>query len=286
MRSNRSRCPRLSTALATLLVAAGALGQPAAARAADPPSADEVVRQMRLALEPPKTSVRTMTMVFDDRGTKTTFQLAQARKPKPDRSLTVLLEPEDARGIAYLVARQPGEEASEWIYVPLIRRVRHLVPAENYQTFLDTDFTYGDLGLLPIDTENKLLGTEQVEGRKAYKVESIPGSAVKQWYYARIVTLIDADMLLPIRREFYSPAGELFKVETFGAVTRVDGIPTPLEIVMTNVGTDTSTTLTVTGIDYETEVPDSLFEPKSLPAIADADYWKKQPTKVQPGNPS
>ena len=158
------------------------------AAAADPPSADEVVRQMKSALEPPKASVRTMTMTFDDHGQKTSFGLVQARKKIADgeHSLTVLLEPADARGIAYLTADAGTGDPVEWLYVPYVQRTRKLVPAENYQSFMDTDFTYGDLGLLPVDTKNTMLGTEQVDGKKTYKVESIPGSTVKQWYYSRI----------------------------------------------------------------------------------------------------
>lgn len=251
------------------------------ARAADAPSADEVVRQMKAALEPPKPSVRTMTMVFDDQGTKSTFGLVQARKKLATgaHALTVLLEPDAAKGIAYLTADEADGGPTEWLYVPYVQRTRKLVPAESYQSFMDTDFTFGDLGLLPVDTRNTMLGTEAVDGKKAYKVESVPSTAVKQWYYSRTVTWIDAATLLPIRREFFSPAGDLFKVETFGAVTRIDGVPTPLEMRITNVGTNSSTTLTVTSVTYDANVPDSLFDEKGLRGVADSDYWKTKPAK-------
>lgn len=268
-------------ALAAMLVSASS-----PAWSADPPSADQIVKEMQAALEPPKPSVRTMTMTFDDQGKKTTFGLVQARKrlADGDRSLTVLLEPDDARGIAYLMSSAGSGEPTEWLYVPYVQRTRKLVPAENYQSFMDTDFTYGDLGLLPTDTKNTLLGTEQMDGKKTYKVESIPGSTVKQWYYSRTVTWIDAETLLPVRREFYSPAGDLFKTETIGSVTRVDGIPTPLSTTITNVGTNTSTTLVVNSVTYDANVPDTLFAPEGLRGIADQDYWKSKPKKASGAN--
>jgi len=273
-------CLRPSFSLPVLAAALLLAALPA--RSADAPSADEIVRQMKLALEPAKPSVRTMTLTFDDAGKKTSFGLVQARKQMADgdRSLTVLLEPTDARGIAYLAAGSPSGSAVEWLYVPYVQRTRKLVPAENYQSFMDTDFTYGDLGLLPTDTKNKLLGTEQVDGKKAYKLESIPGSTVKQWYYSRTVTWVDAATLLPLRREFYSPAGELFKTETFGSVSRIDGVPTPLEMKITTAGGNSSTTLLVTSVTYDANVPDSMFAPEGLRAIADSDYWKSKPSKT------
>ena len=267
--------------LSLLCLTATAVLVAAPARAADAPSADEVVRQMKAALEPPKPSIRAMTMVFDDRGTKSTFGLVQARKRLATgaHALTVLLEPEGARGIAYLTADEADGGPTEWLYVPYVQRTRKLVPAENYQSFMDTDFTYGDLGLLPVDTRNTMLGTEQVDGKPAYKVESVPSTTVKQWYYSRTVTWIDEATLLPIRREFYSPAGDLFKTETFGAVTRVDGIPTPLEMRITNVGTGSATTLTVTSVTYDADMPDSLFDEKGLSRVAEAALWKKGAAK-------
>ena len=274
-------CPRLAlcSAAVAVVLASGS------AWSADP-SADDVVRQMKSALEPPKPSVRTMTMTFDDQGTKTTFGLVQARKKLSDgdRSLTVLLEPDDARGIAYLVSHPGTGEPVEWLYVPYVQRTRKLVPAENYQSFLDTDFTYADIGLLPTDGKNTLLGTETVDGKKAYKIESIPGSTVKQWYYARTITWIDAETLLPMRREYYSPGGDVFKTATYGSVTRIDGIPTPLQITITTRATNTSTTLQVTSVTYDANVPDTLFAPEGLRKIADADYWKATPQKTAPGS--
>jgi outer membrane lipoprotein-sorting protein len=217
-----------------------------------------------------------MTMTLDDQGSKTTFGLVQARKrlADGDRALTVLLEPEGARGIAYLTAEGGKGGPTEWLYVPYVQRTRKLVPAENYQSFMETDFTYGDLGLLPVDTRNTLQGTETVDGKKAYKIESIPSTTVKQWYYSRSVTWVDAATLLPLRRELYSPAGDLFKLETFGSVTRIEGIPTPLETRITDVGTKSTTTLTVNSVNYDANLPDSLFQPEGLRSIADADVWK------------
>jgi outer membrane lipoprotein-sorting protein len=263
-----------------ILVGATLLSAAMPAWCAAPPSADEIVQQMKAALEPAKPSIRTMTLTLDDHGKRTSFELVQARKhlADGDRSLTVLLEPSDARGIAYLAAATPSGDA-EWLYVPYVQRIRKLVPAENYQSFMDTDFTYGDLGLLPTDSKNTLLGTEPIDGKKAYKVESVPSSSVKQWYYSRTVTWTDAETLLPLRREFYSPAGELFKTETFGSVSRIDGVPTPLETKLTTVGVGSSTTLLVTSVSYDANVPDSLFVPDGLRAIADSDVWKSNPGK-------
>jgi outer membrane lipoprotein-sorting protein len=244
---------------------------------AAPPTAEQIVTQMKAALEPDKPSIRRMTMTVHQGSETRPFTLVQARKRLPDgaRSLTVLLEPDDAKGLAYLVAeKQPGEtESREWLYLPVVRRVRELAPAENYTSFLGSDLTYGDLGFLDTGGTTKLLGIESIDGRKAYKIESTPGGTTKQWYYARIVTWVDPETLLPIVREFYSPSGMRFKVERFKSVSRVDGIPTPFRLVMENLPGGTSTELSVDDVAYGVDIPDEYFGPDKLRTVAGLAFW-------------
>ncbi len=273
------------TSLALLLGVAflGVLGTAGPASAAQP-SADEIIAQMKAALEPTKPSLRRMNLTVRQGGEQTRFNLVQARKALPDgnRSLTVLLAPDDAKGLAYLVAeRPPGQENVEWLYIPVVRRVRQLVPAENYTRFMDTDFSYADMGFLDLHATNRLLGTETVGKRQAYKVESVPGSTTKQWYFSRVVTLIDAETLLPIKREFYSPSNMLFKVESFDDVSRIDGVPTALKINMQDIPGGSSSEIKVTDVSYDVDLPEDVFGPEKLSSIADAALWdlKTPPAK-------
>jgi hypothetical protein len=243
--------------------------------AAMDPAGSQVIQQMRAALEPDKPSVRqiNLTVLGETPTEKTTFQLVQARKRLPDgrRSLTVLTGPPAARGLAYLVEEKKGQvDPVEYIYVPMVRRVRKLVGAENQTSFLDSDFTYADLGFLPSDSQDSLAGEEKVGGRDVFKIESIPGSEIKKWYYSKIATWVDKESLLPVQRDFYGPNGQVFKIQTFGEATRVDGIPTILETTMESVGAKSHSKLEVTNVAYGKDLPDELFSPAKLSQIADA----------------
>ena len=273
--SRRNHAARRTLAFLAFATAAASIAAPAFAD--DAPSADQIIGQMKAALEPPKASLRRYTMTVNQGSEHTKFTLVQARKALPDgnRSLTVILAPEDAKGIAYLVAEKPkGQDNLEWLYIPVVRRVRELVPAENYTSFLDSDFTYGDLGFLDPASTNKLLGSETVGGKKTWKVESIPGSTTKQWYYSRIVTWVDAETLLPVKREFYSPANAVFKIEAFDDVSRVDGIATPFKITMANLPAKSTSVLEVTDVAYGLDIPDDLFGPDKLRTIAGLAFWQ------------
>lgn len=281
--SSLLRAGARSRAAACALALAAAVALPARGLAQKAPAnGDQVIAAMKAALEPDKPSVRRMDLTVSQDSEQRHFTLVQARKHLDGgmRSITVLLAPDDAKGLAYLVAeKRPGQkDNTQWVYIPVVRRIREMVPAENYLAFLDSDFTYADLGFVDQTATNNLLGTETVNGKKAYKVQSIPGDTTKQWYFARIITWVDAETLLPIKREFVSPAGNTFKVETFDGVSRFDGVPTPLKTTMRNLPDQTSSVLTVTDVSYGLVIPDEVFSKDKLRTIADLAFWnEKQP---------
>lgn len=240
--------------------------------AATPPNADEIVREMRRAMQPDAPSVRVLTLVAQNDEASRQIRLLQARKTVGDeqRSLAVILQPQDVRGLAYLHTEAPDGATKQYVYAPTIDRARKLTAPETHASFLFTDFTYGDLGLLPRDLTNTVVGEEEIGGRTYVKVESTPNDATQRWNYSRYVTWIDPATNLPVRREFFSPAGERFKVQSFETVVRIDGIPTPMKTTMSDLPADTRSEMEVTSITYGDELPDSLLDPENLHELSEA----------------
>jgi hypothetical protein len=241
--------------------------------AAGTPDAATIAKRMKAALEPRRPSVRTITIdVSAEQGEATRWIAGQARKARGDGNaiVTVMLSPEGARGIALLVHEQPGADSAEWIYLPAVRRVRKLVPVQRHQSFMNTDFTYADFGFVTPSRSYRLRGTEVVDGRKTWKLEEVPHD---QWYYSRILTWVAADDWLPVRREFYDPAGMLWKVEHDLESSVIDGVPTPLDVRVDEIPQGGSSELKVTGVRYDVDVPDDLFEPSHLPETIHSPLW-------------
>jgi outer membrane lipoprotein-sorting protein len=88
-------------------------------------------------------------------------------------------------------------------------------------------------------------------------VESVPD---RGWWYGRIVRCIDKKDYLPRRTEYYDRAGILWKVRTFEAIKTINGYPTATEITMQTVPTGTSTRITLKDVEYNTHLPDAIFE--------------------------
>ena len=58
----------------------------------------------------------------------------------------------------------------------------------NAEAFLGSDFTYFDLGFIRPQDKYTSLGSENRNGKEAWKIEEVPTSS---WYYSKIVIRID-----------------------------------------------------------------------------------------------
>ncbi len=260
----------MRTFLVALTLVAGLVR---AGGAADPPDVATLVERMKAAMEPARSSLRQVQLSISGQdGGTTQWSMVQARKviDGQGRILNVLLAPASSRGIASLMV--DGNPAETMLWVPSIRRVRTLVPRDGYETFLGSDFTYFDVGFVRRQDKYTYLGAEQRNGRAVWRIQQVPSSS---WYYSQIVSWIDQEHLLPIERDFYSPAGDLWKVQTFDNVVTIDGQPAALRIAMDDRQTNGKSVMTVSNLRFGVELPDSIFERRGLPLAAQAPVWKR-----------
>jgi len=253
---------------------------------ASPPDVKTIVRKMKAALEPARPSTRRVDMTMHaPLGDPTPWVARQARKQLADgsRVLTVIAEPESVRGVALLIWERKDGTAVQWMYLPFVRRVRKITPAGTYETFLNTDFTFYDLGFVGLhDRGFKLLGEELHNGVPAYKVQEVPRNP---WYYSRIVSWVAKDSFLPLQRDYYDPASALWKTERFEEITAVDGVQTPLRITMEDREEGTKTELTVSAVRYDATIPDEVFDPDKLPQVVNHPLWSAAASPAGPGEP-
>jgi hypothetical protein len=223
--------------------------------------------------EPAKASIRQLNLsISGETGGTTQWTVAQPRKvvDGQGRMLNVLLAPAGSRGIASMtIDGTPPETA---LFVPMVRRVRTLVPRDGYEAFLGSDFTYFDLGFIRRSDKYSFVASEQRNGKDAWKIEQVPTSS---WFYSKIVTWIDQSNMLPIERDYYSPAGQLWKVESFEKVVTIDGQPTALKVTMRDVQTEGTSVITISNLRYGASTfPDTLFQRAGLARALQSPVWK------------
>jgi len=256
----------------TALVSILATATPAMAA---PPNASTILHRMKAALEPDRPSTRTLVLATQaEDGSTVEWTARQARKKLPDgnRILTVILEPDDVKGVAFLIWERAGRPDEQWIYLPTVRRVRKLVPVSAYESFLGTDFTFADLGFVDLrDRKFSLLGEEPVAGVPAYKIREVLAGPV--FYYSHIVTWVAKDTMLPLRRDYYDAGNRLWKTELYQDIATIDGTPTVLRLRMEDKTSNTSTELRVSRVRYDAAIPDELFDPQKLPGTSKNPLW-------------
>lgn len=249
---------------------------------AAPPDAATIVAKMRAALEPDRPSVRRLVMRMSGvGGAMSEVSVGQARKRVKGvvRVVMVVLAPTALQGTTLLV-EESGDANVQWLYVPAIGRVRKLVSPEAYTTFLNSDFTFADLGFVSMGAKYSLLGEEQREGVPAYKLEGVPRES---WYYGRMLTWVATDSFLPIERHFFDTANRQWKVERWTQVASINGVPTARRITMEDVQANTKTEMEADGVRYDVDVPDDLFDAAQLPKAALSPLWAGLTSAASPG---
>ena len=257
--------------LTTVLFVCVFLNAPAKALAQDPVM--DVVKKMKEVFEPVRPSTRKIELTMTSEGETIKWVAREAMKQFPDgkRMVLVMLEPNEVKGNAYIVWEPKDKPSVVWTYMPVLRRVRELVGVDAYEHFLGTDFTYADLGFVRLHPQYRLLGEENHDGKKTYKIEeSVPKERA---YYSRVITWVAKDSLLPVQRDYYDVAGALWKTELFEE-EMIDGAPTPIRIRMQDLQGKSSTELRVSDVHYNVEIPDALFKPDQLPAVASSPVWQ------------
>jgi len=162
-------------------------------------------------------------VLLTDRGERrerknTTFSALQPNGVD-SKLLVKFTYPTDINGTAFLQIEHIEGDDDQWIYLPALGKSRRLVANNKKDSFVGSDFSYGDISLPNVDLyEHCLLGSEAIGGKDCYKIESTPKSAVTRDNsgYSRKITWLRKENFVESKVEYYDLAGRLLKVQTIG----------------------------------------------------------------------
>ena len=124
--------------------------------------------------------------------------------------------PADIRGTAFLQVEHIDSDDDEWIYLPALGKSRRLVANNKKDSFVGSDFSYGDLSLPKVDLfEHRLLGSPSIDGYNCYLIESIPKSesTKSDLGFSRKLTWLRQDNFLEVKVEYYDLSARLLKTQ-------------------------------------------------------------------------
>lgn len=204
-------------------------------------------------------------------GTKNYYKMSLVMKGTPDggrKMLIRVLAPATIKGTAVLSVSRPGVPDETWLYLPALGKPKRITAGDRGGSFMGSDFTYEDMGLLKTnDYRYTLTGAETVDGEGMYVIESVPvsESAKAAAGYARKIWWVRKDTFTRARTETRSSSGKTLKVmRSWDVVELASGAWFTRSMETKNLQSGSATTLTFLEMKANTGVPDSLFSVEAL----------------------
>jgi Outer membrane lipoprotein-sorting protein len=260
--------------LAHALVA-GIVGLAPALRAQEAqPSAREIMERNFFVTKVSAIRVDLTMTLINSRGQKRERSTATSIKLQPNgidsKFLVRFTTPPDVAGTGLLQVEHSDGDDDLWIYLPALKKSRRLVASNKKDSFVGSDFSYGDIALPKVDHyRHTLRATEVVDGHQCYVVESTPATDVVRSNsgYARKITWVRSDNFLETKVEYYDLANRLYKTQRVArhqAIASQPGKWFALEREMTNHQTGHRTLLVATKLDGAVTIADDVFSTRTL----------------------
>ncbi len=231
------------------------------------PSGFEVMTTVYERPQPDDTRGSLTMILENERGDRRIRSVRQyvAQFTGVEKKILFFTAPADVRDTAFMnwSYTDPAKPDDQWIYLPALRRVRRISAEKKNDNFMGSDFTYEDLGERHPDLDtHRLTGTESIEGRTVYIVESVPkdGSSA----YGKTISWIAEGIWIGLKREFYTASGTLLKTLVIDDYKQIDGFWTIRRMIMTSEKTGHSTTMELSEFQFNTGIPESSFTERTM----------------------
>lgn len=241
----------------------------AAAAQAAAPSAHDVMEKNFFVTKVTSLQVELTMVLINDKGQqreRRSVGLVKLQANGVDSRLVVRFDtPADIKGTSFLQVEHIDGDDDLWIYLPALKKSRRLVANNKKDSFVGSDFSYGDISLPKVDQyRHSLVKMETVDGVDCFVIESVPASdAVRaNSGYSKKVTWVRSDNFVETKVDYYDLAGRLWKTQTVSRPQLVEpqkGRWFPAVREMVNHQSGHRTVITATKLVPDIAVPDDTF---------------------------
>jgi len=229
--------------------------------AADP-GGSEILDKIIAHMNPENAKGIMAQTIVTSSGDKRTFRYETYMGNRGESSLMRYLEPSRVRGNAILMTDYSD---NIWMYNRRTDRVRKLASSARNQKFEGSDFTYEDMGSGDSwrnDYTPVLQGTEKLNREKCYKLELRSKSADNS--YNKIICHVRMADFFPIQIDYYDENDVFTKSLYLENIQTVEGILTPMKMIMRNHLDKTETVIEYINITYDVKFDKYFFSERNL----------------------
>ena len=178
--------------------------------------------------------------------------------------------PADIKGTAFLQVQHADADDDEWIYLPALAKSRRLVANNKKDSFVGSDFSYGDISLPQVDLyQHTLLRSQTIDGQDCYVIESIPKNETTKADsgYSKKITWVRTDNFFEAQVEYYDLSGRQLKTQRISNFKLLEPDQqrwTALHREMVNLQTGHKTIFNFDQVKADVPLTDDLFTTRYL----------------------
>lgn len=257
-----------------LLLSLGVLASVLHSTPAFAQTADEIAKKSfltsKVADSVANSTFRLINGAGQERKRETKGQTKLIKGTTDNMRLVTFLSPADVKGTKTLLIEHTGKDDDIWIYLPALKKVRRLVSSNKKDSFVGTDFSYGDvIGHRPEDWTHTILKEEKVDGKDTWVIESLPKTPNigENSGYSKRVSWIAKDSFVAVKGEAYDTGKQLLKKFAAKNVQQVDTKNNKWQAMLLeseNAQTNHKTILEFKDYKANQGVSDDLFTTRNL----------------------
>ncbi len=191
---------------------------------------------------------------------------AESERGILSKTLVKYFHPFDIRHSGYLVIHNDARPNDQFVYLPERRKVVRVNLRS--EAIFGTDFSFEDI--LPREAQDatyQRVEDTEIDGVPTFSVEAIPTDFADS-EYSRFLIYVEKARYVPLRTRYWDDAGvevKELRVER-DSIALHDGVWVPMRIRMRHLLYETSTTLEVTHLEPNPEIPRATFALQRLEA--------------------
>lgn len=238
------------------------------------PSAREIMDKVALTRKLDGSEAVVKMSIIDPKGQTRERKITLATKlfdgGKTEKRIYKFLSPPDVKGTGVLVFDYETQADDVWIYLPALRKTRRIVSSQRSQSFMGSEFSYGDLNIPPLDDYSyTLVKEEAVDGEPCWVVDVLPksGDIANGEGYSKKTYWISKKEYTLRKGLFYDLKGQLLKELKSDNIKLLDPKNNryrPMRMEMTNKQNGRRSVFESEKITFAPDTKDEYFTPGYL----------------------
>lgn len=178
----------------------------------------------------------------------------------PQKYYAYFHKPADINKMVFMAWKNIGSDDDRWLYLSALDLVKRIAASDERTSFVGSNFFYEDVSGRNIDEDIHEIVEENGE---FYVIKSTPKepASVEFSYYKNWV---DKETFIPMKTEYFKDNGNIYRSYLVEKVEVIDGYPTVIDAQMSNNETGGKTLLNYSDIQYNIDLPESIFAERYL----------------------